>query len=103
MARCITAITRRPRRNVMGIISELRAGAKLIMDKNWFVIHAKRFRETVGASVVAALGLEVFVPMVKVESLEHVAIKFGFKPLFPSYFFARFNPEISLGLIECAW
>jgi transcription antitermination factor NusG len=69
---------------------------------NWFAIHVKRFRESVAASSVAALGLEVFLPMVKVQPLERFAVKGGSKPLFAGYFFARFNPEISLGPVECA-
>src|SRR5262245_56761943 len=71
-------------------------------ENNWFAIHVKRFREAVAASSVAALGLEVFLPLVKVECFEHIIIKVGSKPLFPGYFFARFNPEISLSLVECS-
>jgi transcription antitermination factor NusG len=71
-------------------------------DINWFAIHVKRFRETVAASSVSALGLEVFLPMVKVELSEHVVIRVGSKPLFPGYFFARFIPELYLESVECA-
>src|ERR1035441_4099748 len=71
-------------------------------DINWFAIHAKRFREAVASSSVAALGLEVFLPMVKVECHEHLTIKVDSKPLFQGYFFARFNADISLGAVECA-
>ena len=67
---------------------------------NWFAVHVKRFREAVAASSVAALGLEVFLPMIKVESLKEVAIKVGSKPLFPSYLFARFNPDLCLSPVE---
>jgi len=73
-----------------------------LRDLNWFAIHVKRFREAVAASSVAALGLEVFLPMIKVECPEHLTIKVGSKPLFQGYFFARFNPEISLGSVESA-
>jgi len=74
----------------------------LFRGNNWFAIHVKRFREAVAASNVAALGLEVFLPIVKLEGLQKMAIKIGSKPLFPSYFFARFNPEISLSSVECS-
>jgi len=67
---------------------------------HWFAIRARRFREELAASSVAALGLEVFLPMIRVECLE--PIKTGSKPLFSGYFFARFSPEISLSSIECA-
>jgi transcriptional antiterminator RfaH len=69
-------------------------------DINWFAVHTKRFREAVAASNVGGLGLEVFLPMVKVECLDQLAIKVGTKPLFPGYFFARFNPAVSLESIE---
>jgi transcriptional antiterminator RfaH len=67
---------------------------------NWFAIHVKRFRESVAAASVAALGLEVFLPMVKVEHPEYLTIKVAAKPLFPGYFFARFNPEAYLSSVE---
>lgn len=69
---------------------------------NWFAIHVKRFRETLAASSVAVLGLEVFLPLVKVECPEQEIIRVGAKPLFLGYLFARFSPEISLGLVESA-
>src|SRR5579872_5714476 len=69
---------------------------------NWFAVHTKRFRETVAASTVSALGVEVFLPMVKVERPEDEIIKVASKPLFASYFFARFLPEGSLEYVESA-
>lgn len=74
----------------------------LLCDINWFAIHTKRFRETVAAASVGTLGLETFLPMVRVESPEQAAIKVERKPLFPSYFFARFSPAISLDSVESA-
>jgi transcriptional antiterminator RfaH len=71
-------------------------------DKSWFAIHAKRFRETAASLSVQMLGLEVFLPMARVECTEHTVIKVDRKPLFPSYFFARFDPENSLGPVESA-
>lgn len=69
---------------------------------NWFAIHTKRFREMVAASSVKALSLEVFLPMVKVECLQHTVTKLGAKALFPGYFFARFSPLLSLDSVESA-
>lgn len=73
-----------------------------LSDINWFAVHTKRFRETVAASSVDALGLEVFLPMVKVECLDRVVIKVGSKALFPGYFFARFRPGVCLDSVESA-
>jgi len=69
---------------------------------HWFAIHVKRFRESLAAASVAELGLEVFLPRLKVESFENAVIKASFKPLFPGYFFARFNPEVFLSPVEGA-
>ena len=66
----------------------------------WFAIHVRRFREALAASSVAALGLEVFLPMIKVECSKEAVIKVGSKPLFPSYLFARFNPDLCLSPVE---
>jgi transcriptional antiterminator RfaH len=68
----------------------------------WFAIHVKRFRESLAAASVAGLGLEVFLPLIKVEPPESAVIKTGRKPLFPSYIFARFNPELFLAPVEGA-
>ena len=69
-------------------------------DINWFAIHAKRFREAVAAAGVRALGLRVFLPLVKAEYLPDTVIKVDSKPLFPSYLFARFSPRPFLHAIE---
>ena len=71
-------------------------------DINWFAVHAKRFRERLAALSVGALGLEAFLPMIKVECSDDLVIRIGSKPLFPGYFFARFCPEVSLAAVECA-
>jgi len=73
-----------------------------LRNMNWFAVHAKRFRETVAASSVAERGVEVFLPMVKVERPEREVIKVGSKPLFSGYFFARFRVEGSLESVESA-
>lgn len=71
-------------------------------DIEWFVIRVKYFREKMAAAMLAERGLEVFLPLVKVEPLEWAAIRFEFKPLFSGYCFARFNPSSSLELVERA-
>jgi transcriptional antiterminator RfaH len=71
-------------------------------DIQWFAVHVKRFRETVAASSVRALGLEAFLPMIKVDCPEREVIRVGAKALFPGYFFARFSPAISLEAVEGA-
>jgi transcriptional antiterminator RfaH len=68
----------------------------------WFAVHTKRFRETLAASTIAALGLEVFLPMVKVDVLDPSPIKVNAKPLFPSYLFARFNDAVFLESVDSA-
>jgi transcription antitermination factor NusG len=69
-------------------------------DMNWFAVHTKRFRETAAAASLVALGFEVFLPMVKVENCEQLAIKRNSKPLFPAYSFAKFSPTTSLDSVE---
>lgn len=71
-------------------------------DVNWFAVHAKRHRETLAAASLGTSGLEVFLPMVKVERLERLAIKKDSQALFPGYLFARFCPAISLSAVESA-
>ena len=71
-------------------------------DINWFAIRAKRFREMLAAASVRALGLEVFLPMVRVEDSPRAVIKTLSKPLFAGYFFSRFQPSVSLESVESA-
>jgi transcriptional antiterminator RfaH len=71
-------------------------------DSEWFAIRIKRFREKNAAAMLAELGFEVFLPLVKVEPAGWAVIRFNFKPLFPGYCFARFSPASSLGLVEHA-
>ena len=71
-------------------------------DVNWFAVHAKRYRETLAAACVGALGLDVFLPMVRVDHLPPAVIKIESKPLFAGYFFARFIPAVSLDSVESA-
>jgi transcriptional antiterminator RfaH len=69
---------------------------------NWFAVHAKRFRETLGAASVSALGVEVFLPLASAELARNSVIKHRFIPLFPGYFFARLDPQRSLEPVEAS-
>jgi transcriptional antiterminator RfaH len=71
-------------------------------DMNWFAVHTKRFREALAVSSLTALGVEAFLPQVKVDSPSLAVIKRLSQPLFPAYCFARFIPETSLGTVEGA-
>jgi transcription antitermination factor NusG len=106
MARCITVIRGKRPRSVASKTREPGHDEHYRMDCfcdiNWFAVHAKRYREKVAAASVGALGLEVFLPMVKVECSERAVIKVGCKALFSGYFFARFSPAIFLDVIEFA-
>jgi transcriptional antiterminator RfaH len=69
---------------------------------NWFALHTKPRREIFAAQNVAALGVESFLPRLKVERFGSDALRTIIKPLFPGYFFARFRPEDSLESVECS-
>jgi transcriptional antiterminator RfaH len=71
-------------------------------DLNWFAIHAKPRRESFAGINVGALGVEIFLPRLKVECSVRGAARTATKPLFPGYFFARFCPEHSLESVECS-
>jgi len=89
-------------RGAVLLIHMAKSDMNWLFDTNWFAIHAKRFREKIAASSVSALGLEVFLPMVKVECPELETIRVASKALFTGYFFARFSPAVSLESVECA-
>ena len=66
----------------------------------WYVVQSKPREELRAEYFLKEKGLEVYVPLME------VAITRGFrsvmqkKPLFPSYLFCRFDPEISLGYVR---
>jgi transcriptional antiterminator RfaH len=68
----------------------------------WFAIRAKARREPLAAKNVSSLGLEVFLPKLKVEGDPDYEARENGKPLFSGYFFARFCLEISLASVECS-
>jgi transcription antitermination factor NusG len=65
---------------------------------NWFAIHAKKQRESLAAANLQRRGIEVFFPEATVEPASGNGA--AVRPLFPGYFFSRFRPEESLGLVE---
>jgi transcriptional antiterminator RfaH len=71
-------------------------------EVNWFAIHAKPRRENFAATNIAALGIGILLPLVKVDRLVSGAVQPRTKPLFPGYFFARFCPEALFELVKCA-
>jgi len=71
-------------------------------DCNWFAVHTKRFREVLAGSGISALGVEVFLPMIKVNAPDPGPIRVNSKPLFPAYLFARFSPAAFLDSVGSA-
>jgi len=71
-------------------------------EVKWYAVRSRRFREALGASSVRALGLEVFLPLIKCETQQHSPIKLSFKPLFSGYFFARFAASAMLDSVAGA-
>jgi transcriptional antiterminator RfaH len=69
-------------------------------DNHWFAVHTKLRREAFAAANVRVLGVETFLPRLKVEHPFSGAVRAGVKPLFPGYFLARFCPADSLESIE---
>lgn len=74
--------------------------SQLWTDINWFALHTKPHREDFAAKNVSALGLESFLPRLKVERLVRGATRTVIKPLFLGYFFARFRPEDSIESVK---
>lgn len=67
---------------------------------NWFAIQAKPHRDDLAAAGVRELDIEVFAPRIKVEQQVCGTWRWVTKPLFPSYFFARFCPLVSIGAVR---
>jgi transcriptional antiterminator RfaH len=88
---------RNPAMSSSGVIAKC---SKLWTDTNWFALHTKPRREDFAAKSVSALGLESFLPRLKVERLVHGATRTVIKPLFLGYFFARFRPEDSIESVK---
>jgi transcriptional antiterminator RfaH len=69
---------------------------------NWYVVHAKAYRENLAAASVGALDVEVFLPRVKRDQMVGGIWRAVARPLFPGYFFARFCPNLLLDAIRRA-
>jgi transcriptional antiterminator RfaH len=69
---------------------------------NWFALHTKPRRENFAITNVSLLGVESFLPRLKIERLVSDIAQKVVKPLFPGYFFARFCPEDFLEPVECS-
>lgn len=68
-------------------------------ETNWYAVHSKARREDLAAAGVTELGVEVFLPRIKRE----VPVGGNWRevawPLFPGYFFTRFNAPVLLDAI----
>jgi transcriptional antiterminator RfaH len=71
-------------------------------ETNWFAIQTKPYQENLAAAHVARLDAEVFVPQIKRPYFVCGVERNFTKALFPSYFFARFCPLISLAAVRYA-
>ena len=74
----------------------------LSQDLNWYAIYTKRGCEDLAAIYIRRLGLNVFLPRVKLKRVVGGILQTFIKPLFPSYLFARFCPAAYLHLIQYA-
>lgn len=68
---------------------------------NWYAIQTKPSRETFAVGNIVAAGVECLFPKVRKERPTPNGWKLVVKPLFPSYFFARFCPALYLDLVRC--
>ena len=64
--------------------------------ENWYAVQTKPIREVYAAANVAKLDVRVLLPKLKARIRCGGKRRFGVKPLFPGYFFARFVPEAKL-------
>jgi transcriptional antiterminator RfaH len=67
---------------------------------HWFAIHTKMRREDFAAANVRGLGIEIFLPRLRVEHPAPTTRRTTVKALFPGYFFARFRPATSMESVE---
>ena len=67
---------------------------------NWYAIYTKPKREDMVAGSLSQAGIEVYNPQLKVRKYMRGQYRVVVEPLFPSYIFARFDPEYSLWMIR---
>ena len=75
---------------------ELRSSSSL----RWYVVQSKPREELRAGYFLKEKGLEVYVPLMEVAITRGSHSVMQRKPLFPSYLFCRFDPEISLGHVR---
>lgn len=73
----------------------------LWQQTNWYTIQTKPSRENFAVRNIAAVGVECLLPKVRKERSTRNGWQQVVKPLFPSYFFARFCPALYLDLVRC--
>lgn len=71
-------------------------------ETHWYAIHTKPRQEALAATAVERLDVEVLLPKIKKEHWGRRHPCVVIKPLFPSYFFARFCSAISLDCVRFA-
>src|SRR6267142_3789143 len=69
-------------------------------ETNWFAIQARPHQEYLGATNVAKLDIEVFLPRVHQTQAICGVPRRLIKPLFPGYFFSRFVPIVSMEAVR---
>jgi transcription antitermination factor NusG len=74
-------------------------GFALVRD-SWYAIQVKFNHEMWVASVLQSKGYETFVPVYKSKRLWADRLKVLDRPLFPSYAFCRFDPEIKYTIVS---
>ena len=68
----------------------------------WYVIQTKPKKEEEATSYLATNGLEVFSPLTETFLQRSGRLTKGFKPLFPTYIFGRFDVEQDYALVRWA-
>lgn len=68
---------------------------------HWFCIKSRPRQEAVAVRNLKSVGgIEIFFPRVRRTRRGHEKNKEVIEPLFPGYFFVKFNPEDSQGMIK---
>lgn len=74
----------------------------ILQDINWFVIQTKQSKEDLAATYIKRLGVEVYQPEITKNRPIYGERKPLTNPLFPTYIFARFIPNLYLHQIKYA-
>lgn len=74
----------------------------ILRDINWFAIQTKPNQESLAAVYIERLGVEVYQPEIIKKLPIYGQTKNLKKPLFPTYIFARFSPQLYLHQIRYA-